>query len=236
MRALYAVASSAAVALAIWHVAGWLATATPARAAAAAGGLLLGALAADFVAGAVHWACDTWGDTDTPWLGDNLIRWFRDHHSDPISIARHDALEIDGPAALAAAPALALLALPSAQAWLDPRPFFYAFVWSLCCVGAVANHLHAWAHSPHPPVPVRTLQRLGVLLSRRSHALHHRLPHDDHYCIATGWLNRPLDAVGFWRALEALVRSTTGATPRAGESAARVLPSHPAHPPHPEIP
>ena len=31
-------------------------------------GLVLGIAAADWVTGAVHWACDTWGSERTPWL------------------------------------------------------------------------------------------------------------------------------------------------------------------------
>jgi len=226
MRALYAVALSLAATLAIWHAAGWLAATAPEQAAALALGLLAGALAADLIAGTVHWACDTWGGPETPWIGGNLIRWFREHHDDPVSIARHDGLEIDGPAALAAAPALGLLALPPAQAWVSARPGLYGFLWAMCCVGALANHLHAWAHSPEPPRAVRALQRAGLLLSRRAHARHHRLPHTDHYCIATGWLNGPLDAMRFWRGLEVAIQFTTGASPRADEGSARDLPPH----------
>lgn len=230
MRAIYAIASSAVAALAIWHLAAGLTPAAVGHWPAALLGLALGAVAADAVAGTVHWACDTWGGPDTPWIGDNLIRWFREHHDDPVAIARKQALEIDGPACLAAAPALALLSLPGAQAALMPRPLLYACLWSLCCVGALANHLHAWAHAPRPPRLVRALQRAGLLLSKRAHARHHRLPRTEHYCIATGWLNRPLDALGVWRGLEAAVHTLTGARPRAGESPAQVRGPQPETP------
>jgi hypothetical protein len=36
-------------------------------------GLWLGAWAADLVTGLVHWACDTWGDERTRWLGAGLV-------------------------------------------------------------------------------------------------------------------------------------------------------------------
>ena len=225
MRALYALAWGAAAGLLIGHAARWIAATSPAQIPGVLAGLLAGALAADLVAGTVHWGCDTWGDTRTPWIGDNLIRWFRDHHEDPLGIARLDTLEVDGPNALAAAPVLALLALPPASVWLEAHPALHAGFWSLCLVGGLANHLHAWAHAPRPPRPVRALQRVGLILSRPSHARHHRLPRTEHYCIATGWLNRPFDAIGFWRGLEAVVAAVTSAEPRAGErSAARPAP------------
>ena len=114
----------------------------------------------------MHWACDTWGDPRTRWIGPNLIRWFRNHHDDPASILGLDAIEVDGPAALAAAPALGLLALPPLWSGLAGLPGLHAFLVSLVCVSAAANHLHAWAHTPSPPPAVAWLQRRGWILSR----------------------------------------------------------------------
>lgn len=55
---------------------------------------------------------------------------------------------------------------------------------------------HLWAHLPPTRVPavVRGFQRVGVLLSKREHDLHHTPPFDRHFCIMTGICNRPLNA------------------------------------------
>jgi len=165
----------------------------------------------------VHWACDSYGDEATPWVGPGLVRWFREHHRAPAAMLRRDALDVNGQAACVAAALLAALALPPAHDLLASRPAVHAFLVGLVGVSALGNQLHQWAHDPAPPRPVRWLQRRGLVLSRRSHARHHRPPHDRAYCTATGWMNAPLDALGFWRGLERAVSTTTGAAPRRAE-------------------
>ncbi len=42
---------------------------------------------------------------------------------------------------------------------------------------------------------------------------------DRHYSITTGWSNRPLEAIRFFRLLEIVISGSTGARPRADEEA-----------------
>jgi ubiquitin-conjugating enzyme E2 variant len=179
-------------------------------------GLFLGALAADLVTGLVHWACDTWGDERTAWVGASLIHSFREHHRYPRAMLEHDWIEVNGAAAVPAAAAFALLSLSASPAAIQAEPFSRAFLWSLIGLGAVANQLHRWAHTRVPPRPILALQRLGLVLSPARHGGHHRVPHTTGYCIATGWLNGVLDGAGFWRALERAVVFITSVPPRAG--------------------
>jgi plasmanylethanolamine desaturase len=176
-------------------------------------GLLLGLLAVDAITGVLHWACDTWGSPRTPWIGAGLIRAFREHHRDPGAICRHDWLEVNREPALAAGLGFVILGL--APAPLVGHPAAHAFAWTLFSFGALANQVHRWAHQARAPRPVRWLQRCGVVLSPARHARHHRPPHARAYCIATGWLNAPLDALGVWRGLERGIRAALRSRRRA---------------------
>lgn len=168
---------------------------------------LLMLLAADLVSGVVHWACDTWGDESTPLLGPNIIRSFREHHTDPLGITRHSFVEANGGPALGALPILVVGLL-----WASPASV--ALLW-LAAFLFVTNVIHGWAHGGAPR-PIRWLQRAGLVLSPRHHAVHHRYPHDKHYCITVGWINPLLDRVQFWERLERAITWGTGAQPFRG--------------------
>jgi len=177
---------------------------------------LLGVLAADAVTGLVHWACDTWGDEQTPYFGPSLIRAFREHHRDPRAMLEHDWIEVNREPAIAATAALLLLLLPGAQRALEGHAALQAFLCFFIAYSALANQLHRWSHVPRPPLAVRGLQRCGLILSPTRHARHHRAPYIGAYCISTGWLNPVLDLAGFWRLLERGVTRFTGIPPRDG--------------------
>jgi hypothetical protein len=55
---------------------------------------------------------------------------------------------------------------------------------------------------------------LRMLLGRAQHAAHHERPYDAHYCITTGWCNRPCEAIGFFRHLKAAITRVTGVRPQ----------------------
>lgn len=183
-------------------------------------GTLAGIATADFVTGVVHWACDTWGSARTRWLGERLIFSFREHHEKPHAMLKHDAVDVNGGAATAVFAVLLGVTALSANGWFPPTRdsmFIWSFFLGLLAASALANQLHYWAHTQRCPRFVRRLQRAGFLLAPAKHAEHHRAPHLHGYCISTGWLNRPLDAIGFWRWFERVVSNATGAVPRTEE-------------------
>jgi len=169
--------------------------------------LVAGALAADVASGLVHWFADTWGSDSLPVLGRRLLRPFRVHHANPEDLLLRDFLDCNGDVAL-------LACLPLLGAFFAPAPLA-AFLFALGAVSLPTNQVHQWAHRPEPPRAVAWLQRRGAILSRESHARHHRAPYAANYCIATGWCNGALEALGFFRALERAVTLATGAEPRA---------------------
>lgn len=216
-RLLVVTAITLAVALGALHAALLLAPLEAGDAPWLLLGILLGGIVADLLTGGVHWACDTWGDEHTPWLGHTIIYAFREHHAHPRAMLDHDWASVNREPGVAAAAALVLLSLPAAQRLLEGHCLAHAFVWSLIAYGAAANQLHRWAHMERAPVAVRLAQRLRLVLPPHAHARHHCAPHTGAYCIATGWLNPLLDRAGFWRALERAITRTTGAVARADE-------------------
>jgi hypothetical protein len=178
---------------------------------------VLGAFAADFVSGLVHWTADTWGRETLPVIGRRLLRPFRVHHVNPDDFTRRTFLDVNGDVAMIVVFfLLAALAFPLDRQW---GRLAEVFVFSFCLVGAPTNQVHQWAHTRRPPAFVRFLQRTGIILSRTAHARHHVAPYVQHYCIATGWCNRGLAAIDFFPRLERLITALTGLEPRDDDHA-----------------
>ncbi|MHB8873395.1 MAG: fatty acid desaturase family protein [Myxococcaceae bacterium] len=178
--------------------------------------LLTGYLAADFVSGFVHWLGDTWGSTQMPILGKALIRPFREHHLDQQAITRHDFVETNGANCLISIPTACLcLAMPLGPGpWQAVRLFTAAGLGAMILWVMATNQFHKWSHTDSPPVLVAWLQRLHLILPPAHHSIHHTAPFNRYYSITVGWLNWPLDKLGFYPALERLVIATLGVVPR----------------------
>jgi plasmanylethanolamine desaturase len=171
-----------------------------------------GVAAADFGSGLVHWGADTWGRDDCPVIGHRLLVPFRVHHINPDDFLRRRFVDTNGDVAFLAIPVLVVLnSVRLDSAWGAPIAVAgFAF----CGIGSMTNQIHQWSHMPLPPRPIRILQSAGLLLGGAEHAAHHERPYDCHYCITTGWCNRPLEAIGFFRRLERVITFLTGVAPR----------------------
>jgi plasmanylethanolamine desaturase len=199
---LGAVAVRMVVQINLWHW--WVPTA-----------FVTGIAAADFASGLLHWAADTWGRADLPVIGRRILVPFRVHHRNPADFLRRCFLDTNGDVAALSLPILlGLLLLPLDTAWQDAAA---VFGFGFCAIGMMTNQIHQWAHMLSPPFVVRVLQQFGLLLRPDHHATHHDRPYDGHYCITTGWCNGPLEAIGFFRRLEAAITRVTGARPREDE-------------------
>ena len=174
--------------------------------------LFAGALAADFGSGVVHWAADTWGRDDMPIIGHRLLVPFRVHHINPDDFLRRRFVDTNGDVAFIAVLVLvALFFVPLEITW---GPVVVLFGFAFCGIGMLTNQIHQWAHMPAPPPFVRLLQDCGLLLGRAEHAAHHDHPYTVHYCITTGWCNRPLERIRFFGKCERVVTALTGVEPR----------------------
>ena len=174
------------------------------------------AYAADFVSGLVHWTADTWFSETMPVLGRRFLRPFRVHHVNPDDFLRRNFADCNGDVAMLNAPLLAgalLVPLTDAGAALSLALLVFA------ATSLPTNQVHQWAHMPAPPAAVQWLQRRRIILSRDDHARHHQEPYVANYCIATGWCNSWLSAIGFFPAFERAIMRCFGIEPRADERA-----------------
>jgi len=184
-----------------------------------ASAFMLGYVAADFISGMVHWLADTWGSPDLPFIGQALIRPFREHHVDQKEITRHDFIETNGNNCFVSLlPTIGGMLLPLDEpGWLFLATLFFSVsLWVL-----LTNQFHKWSHLDSPPRLVDWLQRMSLILPRDHHAVHHTAPYARYYCITVGWLNEPLYRVRFFQALEWLITATTGLLPREDDIGAR---------------
>jgi len=169
---------------------------------------------ADFVSGLAHWIADTWGNLETPVIGNTFIRSFREHHLEPVAMTHHDFIETNGDNCLLTLPLLAAICYLPIQPNNLNDLFLVSFILSLCFWVMLTNQIHKWSHTHRPPRFVSLLQETGIILSKRDHNKHHQIPFDRNYCITNGWLNGWLTSMGFWRRMEEAITALTGAIPR----------------------
>ena len=155
-------------------------------------GLVVGALVADFASGVVHWAADTWGSVNTPVFG-TFIRSFREHHVDAYAMCKHDWIETNGDNHMLCVPTLIWMALApistdcTPMSWCVPHTYsWHVYCLSITLLIALTNQFHKQAHQLQPHPVTKALMACNLVLTRKNHAVHHKVCSGDvflHFCI-----------------------------------------------------
>lgn len=154
--------------------------------------VLICVVIADFITGLAHWFEQTYGVPSWPLIGNSVVLPNIDHHINPSRIVSSNLFTRCWNMWL-------LAGLVLSSAWIVG-----VMSWKLTLVAVIAsfgNEVHSWAHG-RAPRWARVAQEMGILLSPRQHAEHHKPPYETNFCTLTCWTNPILDSLGFWRAIE----------------------------------
>ncbi|MEQ1665027.1 MAG: fatty acid desaturase CarF family protein [Bdellovibrionales bacterium] len=167
-----------------------------------------GYIIADILSGLVHWFADTWGSPEWFIVGPTLIRPFREHHTDPESITRHDFIETNGSLFLIGTFFLTI-------GFFADSLLVFILMFSSISFVAATNQIHKFAHLNQSPKIIHLLSSVRLLLSKEQHMIHHTKDNTDTYCITSGLWNYPLDQLNFFRFLEKIITKVSRTEPRA---------------------
>ena len=186
-------------------------------------GFVLAQFIVDFASGLLHWAADTWGHFETPVFGPTIIRAFRMHHIDPQDITFHSWAETNASTSYPM-PFVLLVGFLTTNDSFISQTYNWTMIFGVL-LGMFTNECHKWSHMEHhrSNAFVRFLQKSGLIISHAKHHKHHTGDFDTDYCIINGWMNPPLESIGFWKKLESVVTYLTGAIPREDDAYWREL-------------
>ncbi len=168
--------------------------------------LIIAILLGDFFTGLFHWWEDQYCTKGLGgFLGTQICDPNLEHHEDQTKFIRETNLwRLNYTTwGLALIPLIIVIYLSVLYPWWTPELNTLALA---ILIAAQGNQIHAWCHKKPTSKIVKLLQDMCLLQTPHQHARHHRPPFDRCYCTVTNWLNPPLDALGFWRRLENIIR------------------------------
>jgi hypothetical protein len=166
----------------------------------ASGAAVSGWLLADFATGLVHWFGDRFFSPTTPFLGSLLIFPFREHHTDPNAMTRHDFFELCGTSGLL----VGILYIVTLMLHGAQSDFLAFFIFFFGLFAFLTNLFHRWAHEDNPHKIIRILQKSKIILDPTLHQVHHRT-YDTYYCVTHGHMNKILEKLRVFPVLEKIL-------------------------------
>ncbi len=165
-----------------------------------------GHVAADLGSGIFHHYIDNYPTYKTPIIGDMAYEFQVHHHK------IHD-LENETIWTNMSAAGKYMWVPMAAVAATSPHWAVQAFTLGMTGGSFIAQGSHRWTHEKNPPTIAKVLQKLHITQPRESHAIHHKMPWADNYCIVNGMWNPLLSKTHFFRKWENLIFNVTGKEP-----------------------
>lgn len=166
-----------------------------------------GYLAADVASGMMHHWADQYADPNSK---NAAVRKFakqsQRHHFFPGKLGNYGPAYWAHPLSLVAwAPLVAGTALGA------PAPLMSGVIGLVAGTTHYGN-FHNWSHMRDSQVPAigKFLQKAHLAIDKKTHGQHHGLPWNSDYCIVSGLMNKPLNAIEFWPRYERAVYKITG--------------------------
>jgi hypothetical protein len=168
-------------------------------------------LAADFVAGTIHWLEDAYVREDTPIIGKWIARPNIVHHHYPRYMTRHSWWQTSFDLLVVSAGLVIVAWFLGLLTWE---------VWVFAILSANANEFHKWEHRTRKENGrvISFLQDIRILQTAKHHARHHTDPKNSHYCTITSFLNPVLDGARFWDGIEWTLARAVGLNRREDTS------------------
>jgi ubiquitin-conjugating enzyme E2 variant len=169
--------------------------------------IIIGSLTADFATGLFHWFEDQYLHHES-WICQRV--WFLrliseqnvKHHIDPLFMVQFGTIQT----IMMSIPFVTVAAIFLGFCGFLLHPFSL----TLLILSLFTNEFHKLSHQiGHKSKWIRKLQDAGIILSAKRHRLHH-IYFDRAYCVTSGLMNFPLDAIRFWDKLELLIFVSTG--------------------------
>lgn len=136
-------------------------------------------LTADFFAGLLHWAEDTWlAPGKSAFHDKHLVEPNIIHHRRPGAIRDGTYWQTNIVCISLSSAAALICAIAGVHNWE---------VYLTLLIASQSNQIHAWGHTGNPPAIVGVLQRLGIFQTASHHAVHHRRPYGVRFCTTTNW-------------------------------------------------
>jgi Lipid desaturase domain len=159
----------------------------------------------------IHWGLDTWTSKDNK-IRKRFFNQAKSHHYYPHLVVKKEYFSRNDDVIYGSLIFGSIFFLFRNLWSLNVQIYFHSLIWSTF----VSLEIHRHAHMKIEDVPsiIRFLQKSDIILSRESHYRHHNGQFNCSYDLMSGYMNKLIDFLSVYPALEYFVENYFGVQPR----------------------